>query len=623
MTRTAIPGIPNIKVEFDPTGDASTTSPSWVDITSYVRLADGITSSRGRTDERSTAQPGSLSLSLNNDDGRFTPGLSSGAYYPLRIRCPVRVSVKPPGAGAYTVLWTGLVDQFDPGWESGKRANCQITASDRLARMQRRTMSLWETECHLVTGANLLWPLVEDNAATTIGEVASGTTNYSLAVTLVGASGSVDFGAGQLPVDDGTVTALTPTSSTSGYHMTSTLPWFGTTSGFSMSALILTNVSAAAGVLRATDLFGNIIEIQTTAAGKAKAVSTNVFSGVTTTVTSAAGVCDGVFHQVGLSLDTGGTLTLYVDGASAGTSAGASLTTYASATIGGVSGSLYSGQVSHCAIWADMTPTTAMMTNAYAAISGGAGETTTDRFTRICGFGDVTGTTIGTGLSTMGVQPVSGKSTLDALNDCGDAELSPVYLTAVGAPALAARDQRYNATVALTLTAYDIGRDVSFVVNDETLINDTHAIRPATGASEVRSTNPASISRYGTHDESLTINVNDDTQLAGIAQWRSTIYAEPAPRTATLVVDAWSKQATVSLTDLAALEVGSRVQVTGLPSTAPSTSLDLFAEGFSDTISANGWTRTINTSPVSASGSVWQLESATYGQLDTTTILAV
>ena len=72
MTRVAIPGVPDLKVEFAPTDDASTTSPAWVDITSYVRMSAGVSFERGRNDERATAQPGQMTLTLNNTSGRFT-----------------------------------------------------------------------------------------------------------------------------------------------------------------------------------------------------------------------------------------------------------------------------------------------------------------------------------------------------------------------------------------------------------------------------------------------------------------------------------------------------------------------------------------------------------------------
>ena len=152
MTRTAIPGVPTLKVELAPTATASTASPTWVDITGYVRMSDGVNFDRGRSDERAAVQPGRLALVLNNTSGRFTPGNVSGAYHPLYIRCPIRVSFKPPGAGAYTVMWTGLVDEWAPDWSNG-RATCRVSATDRLAQLQRITMQTWETHQHLYTGA--------------------------------------------------------------------------------------------------------------------------------------------------------------------------------------------------------------------------------------------------------------------------------------------------------------------------------------------------------------------------------------------------------------------------------------------------------------------------------------
>jgi len=101
------------------------------------------------------------------------------------------------------------------------------------------------------------------------------------------------------------------------------------------------------------------------------------------------------------------------------------------------------------------------------------------------------------------------------------------------------------------------------------------------------------------------------------------VRAEPSPRTDSLRIDGWAKQATVDLDDLLALDVGSRVNVTGLPSTAPAATLDLFTEGIADTFNADGWQRTLNTSPVGQSGSVWQLNSTTYSVLGSTTVLAV
>ena len=58
----------------------------WVDITQYVRLRNPIQiSGMGRTDWTSTLQAATLTLTLAND-GRFTPKLAAGAYFPYLTR---------------------------------------------------------------------------------------------------------------------------------------------------------------------------------------------------------------------------------------------------------------------------------------------------------------------------------------------------------------------------------------------------------------------------------------------------------------------------------------------------------------------------------------------------------
>lgn len=67
----------------------------WEDITRYVRFADGITISRGRSDEFSTAAPSKATLTLLND-GRFVVRNPVGAYYgTIAKNTPLRVLVRP------------------------------------------------------------------------------------------------------------------------------------------------------------------------------------------------------------------------------------------------------------------------------------------------------------------------------------------------------------------------------------------------------------------------------------------------------------------------------------------------------------------------------------------------
>lgn len=67
-----------VDVAFEENPDS--TSPRWYDVTPYVRLASGLSITRGRSDVRRQPSTGSCSLTLDNSDGRFTSGKSGGPY---------------------------------------------------------------------------------------------------------------------------------------------------------------------------------------------------------------------------------------------------------------------------------------------------------------------------------------------------------------------------------------------------------------------------------------------------------------------------------------------------------------------------------------------------------------
>lgn len=69
-------------------------SPVWTDITRYADLGVGISITRGASNEVSETEPGQAGLTLDNSDGRFTPGRSASPYYPnVKKNVPIRVRV--------------------------------------------------------------------------------------------------------------------------------------------------------------------------------------------------------------------------------------------------------------------------------------------------------------------------------------------------------------------------------------------------------------------------------------------------------------------------------------------------------------------------------------------------
>ncbi|MFE9432149.1 LamG-like jellyroll fold domain-containing protein [Streptomyces sp. NPDC006640] len=90
---------------------------TWTDISSYVDgVRKGVVVNRGAADELSETQPGTATLTLDNDDGRFTPGNASSPYYPfVRHNAPIRVAVAvmPTVTGAAPYPLAMLGDEFD------------------------------------------------------------------------------------------------------------------------------------------------------------------------------------------------------------------------------------------------------------------------------------------------------------------------------------------------------------------------------------------------------------------------------------------------------------------------------------------------------------------------------
>lgn len=106
-------GFPTTQVLLD---DGTGTFP--YDITTKARLAYGVT--RGRQDEQSSVTPGTLSLTLDNTDGRFTLGSTTIANpSPIRVDQRIRVKVTIPAAASAVNLLTAAQASFEDGTTGG------------------------------------------------------------------------------------------------------------------------------------------------------------------------------------------------------------------------------------------------------------------------------------------------------------------------------------------------------------------------------------------------------------------------------------------------------------------------------------------------------------------------
>jgi len=599
--------LPQLKLEMDLTGTGPGTAPTYTDYSAYLRVSDGVQWQRGRQDERSDVTAGTASFAVNNDAGTFTG---------KKLRAPVRLSIRFDDTASYTVMWTGFVTSWRRGWTSGVRPVMQVQAADAVMLLEKQTLPPMIRGEILADAPAAYWPL-DDAAGSTAATDRRGVTGApSLAVTQVGSGGALDFGAAAVTSADGdAAAAFTPASDSAGKYLSSpridgvdpiTLEAWMRTSGIPATTPRIVLAATGDAAYNTDDL---VIQVNTTT-GYAAARFYDA-SGLTTyTATASVNVCDGTWHHL-VAVITGGTLYLYVDGVATSTAAAGWESTPLWVSVGGATGQLFDGAVAHAAVYTSALSSTRIASHYAAGV--GTGERTDLRFDRIGALSDVTVATPQTGSATMGAQPTAGKSVWTALTDVAFAEQGTAYIAADGTPTLAVRSDRYGQAAAMTFLARDIAADTGFTLDDAYLVNDVTVSRP--NGATARRVNTASQAAYGTRSDTFDVYYDTDAQVEYLAEWLSNSRATPFERIGSLTIDASAKAATVTNSTLAALDVSDLIRIT-----ISATNYDLVVEGLQDRVDVGGWVRAMNVSPNYLS-QVWLLEDATYGLLDTTTVL--
>ena len=106
---------PSLKVDVAFTTDPTDGSPSWTDITAYVR---SFRTRRGRQHDLQRIEAGTLDMELDNRDRRFDASYAAGAYYPnvLPLR---RIRVYSQWNSVTYPVWQGYAEAWPPSWPDG------------------------------------------------------------------------------------------------------------------------------------------------------------------------------------------------------------------------------------------------------------------------------------------------------------------------------------------------------------------------------------------------------------------------------------------------------------------------------------------------------------------------
>lgn len=115
-------------------------APTWQDITPYV---EGFTTKRGRASDTAVCDPGTLTVTLDNSDGRFDPANTASPYYPFLVpNRRVRVSAMQTAFTSRLFLARGYVDRWAHSWPGGgSYSQSVVDCTDRFKLLALRTIT--------------------------------------------------------------------------------------------------------------------------------------------------------------------------------------------------------------------------------------------------------------------------------------------------------------------------------------------------------------------------------------------------------------------------------------------------------------------------------------------------
>lgn len=148
-------------------------SGAWTAITLSELSDDGVSITRGGRPGSFDQDPGSLTFSLKDPTGKWSPRHPSSPYYGLIGRgTKIRVRVRNHGTGAYFNRFSGEIVSFTPAWtkKGGPSARVDVEASGVLRRLgQGKALAKSALRRYLETSSNgvvAYWPMEDATGAT-------------------------------------------------------------------------------------------------------------------------------------------------------------------------------------------------------------------------------------------------------------------------------------------------------------------------------------------------------------------------------------------------------------------------------------------------------------------------
>lgn len=593
-----------------------TSSIVWTDVTTRVLMTEGISISRGRTDEMSAVGTGTMKLVFDNSDGAFTPG-AAGSPYPVALRTPIKVSYV---SGSETPRFVGFVDEWDTGFRSPVSASalCRISASDRLKTLALHSLVSGVEEAYRAAKVGAYWPL--GDAATSVCGQRMPSSPIGDLVPVTYGTGSIEWGAvGPVGASSGAVRLVSPDAG-NGAALVANAARSAVAAGSNgvyVEAFVAVE-SLSGTIFRLESPSGIAFEVILVGGQpRVQYVST---LGATTAATFSQSIADGLWRHVSMHLTTT-SVALYVDLEPAVTVAAGTGVSLSRLFIGSGSGGCMAGRVAHAGLSVNQPVTLSGRTMHVASGAGYPGDTPGARIARIAAWAGVPAAAqaIDAGVeSSLSPTSMEGVSALAAIEEVAATDGGLVLASRSGVVVYRSRSDRWNRTAdaSLDASAEQVGVGVSVILDDATLCNDI-TVRSAVGVA--RAEDAASIAAWGRVSRTLDLassswSVASDRAASELAASKS-----PTPRIEGVTVDILT-DASVRAVALM-LDVSSLVTLTSLPPQLGAASRPVWVEGVTESISASGWDLALSTS-MASTAAAWKLGVVGRSELGATTRLA-
>lgn len=582
---------------------------AWTNITDYVYQRDNLVITRGRPNEASAISPSTLSITLNNRDGRFSPRNPTGPYFgtlgrntQMRISAPVDAVMDSLGYR----FW-GEVPAWPPQWDNtGNDVYVQIQVAGITRRLSQSgaavlasSMTRYYTSATGPASLVAYWPCEDAVGSTSLASAVAGDLPMGIRGAPTLASDSSFAGSGPIPVLNGSIwTASIGSSAPNAVGTDNVLrflmhiPAAGDVNGATVAAIFTSGTVTHA-----------YLQYGTVGGGSLQFTGYDVNGNALFQTAVAPLAVTGVPVRVSVALQTVGTgveysIQVLVPGAS---SALATSGTITSASIGRFTGIAINpdgqlvgtsiGQISVQSVWDDLF-------NEQYALNAWIGESAAARFTRLCTeesiASAITGNTSDGAL--MGAQTM--QTLLDLLQECESADLGQIYepRTFFGLAYRTRVDMCNQAPVcALDYSQAQLAAPLAPTDDDQLIVNDVTVTRTSGSSLEVTQTTgalstsapPAGV---GPYPKSYTVNLQSDSQLPAVAGWLLSIGTVDQQRFPAITVDLTRPQVIAAFGTVQAADVGDLITIANPPAWMPPELIQQLAVGWTETLNAFMWT---------------------------------